>query len=189
MEWQFSEEMIELPFLERLQIMMFLRYSFVITSSVFCFLFFLQGESKIGVRIIHRNKCAHQILIIKLLLTSTFTKCVSLRYESNNVWTWFKRRSLVMWLISGLTHAASLSLWDKDPLVSWCFRARREIFEKNLGCSISQQRKMLFWSSGHSNECKINYFIIETAIIDIDEDDIWISCIRTVDQNKCAALL
>ena len=55
-EWQFSEEMIELLFLECLEIKMLLRYSFVITSSVFCFLFFfflLQWESKIGVCILH----------------------------------------------------------------------------------------------------------------------------------------
>ena len=35
-----SEEMIELSFLECFQITIFLRYSFVTTSSVFCFLFF-----------------------------------------------------------------------------------------------------------------------------------------------------
>ena len=46
--------MIESSFLECLQIMMFLCNSFVITSSVFCFFFFLQRESKIEVRIIHR---------------------------------------------------------------------------------------------------------------------------------------
>ena len=47
--------MIELSFLECFQITIFLRYSFVTTSSVFCFLFFFFFEvrSKIGVRIIH----------------------------------------------------------------------------------------------------------------------------------------
>ena len=49
-----SEEMMELSFLECFQIMMFLRYSFVTTSSVFCFpFFFSKVQSKIGVRIIH----------------------------------------------------------------------------------------------------------------------------------------
>ena len=49
-----SEEMIELSFLECFQITIFLRYSFVTTSSVFCFLFFFfKVQSKIGVRIIH----------------------------------------------------------------------------------------------------------------------------------------
>ena len=52
-----SEEMIELSFLECFQITIFLRYSFVTTSSVFCFLFFFfKVQSKIGVRIIH--ECA-----------------------------------------------------------------------------------------------------------------------------------
>ena len=48
----FSEEMIQSLFFECFQIMMFLRYFFVTTSSVFCFLFF-KVQSKIGVRIIH----------------------------------------------------------------------------------------------------------------------------------------
>ena len=49
-----SEEMIELSFLECFQITIFLRYSFVNTSSVFCFpFFFFKVQSKIGVRIIH----------------------------------------------------------------------------------------------------------------------------------------
>ena len=48
-----SKEMIELSCF---QIMMFLCYFFVTTSSVFCFLFFFflfKVQSKIGVRIIH----------------------------------------------------------------------------------------------------------------------------------------
>ena len=48
-----SEEMIELSFLECFQIMILLLYSFVTTSSVFCFPFFSKVQSKIGVRIIH----------------------------------------------------------------------------------------------------------------------------------------
>ena len=38
-----TEEMIELSFLECFQIMMFLRYFFVTTSSVFCFIFSFQS--------------------------------------------------------------------------------------------------------------------------------------------------
>ena len=49
----FSEEMMQSSFFECFQIVMFLRYFFVTTSSVFCFLFFFKGQSKIGVRIIH----------------------------------------------------------------------------------------------------------------------------------------
>ena len=50
----FSEEMIQSSFFECFQIMMFLCYFFVTTSSVFCFLFFFfKVQSKIGVRIIH----------------------------------------------------------------------------------------------------------------------------------------
>ena len=50
-----SKEMIALSFLECFQIMMFLCYFFVTTSSVFCFtfFFFFKVQSKIGVRIIH----------------------------------------------------------------------------------------------------------------------------------------
>ena len=51
-----SEEMIKSLFLECFQIMMFLRYFLVTTSSVFCFFllfFFYKVQSKIGVRIIH----------------------------------------------------------------------------------------------------------------------------------------
>ena len=49
-----SEEMIKLSFLECFHITIFLRYSFVTTSSVFCFLFFsFKVQSKIGVRIIY----------------------------------------------------------------------------------------------------------------------------------------
>ena len=50
-----SEEMIKLSFLECFQITIFLCYSFVTSSSVFCFLFFFffKVQSKIGVRIIH----------------------------------------------------------------------------------------------------------------------------------------
>jgi len=54
----FSKEMIELSFLECFQIMMFLCYFFVTTSSVFCFLsffFFFKVQSKIVVRIIHEE--------------------------------------------------------------------------------------------------------------------------------------
>ena len=39
----FSEEMIQSSFFECLQIMIFLRYFFVTTSSVFCFLFFFRS--------------------------------------------------------------------------------------------------------------------------------------------------
>ena len=53
-EWHY-EEMIQSSFFERFQIMMFLRYFFVTTSSVFCFLFFFKVQSKIGVRMIHRR--------------------------------------------------------------------------------------------------------------------------------------
>ena len=54
-----SKEMIELSFLECFQILMFLCYFFITTSSVFRFLFFFfffffKVQSKIGVRIIHR---------------------------------------------------------------------------------------------------------------------------------------
>ena len=52
-----SEEMIKLSFLECFQIMMFLRYFFVTTSSLFSslplFFFLFKVQSKIGVRIIH----------------------------------------------------------------------------------------------------------------------------------------
>ena len=51
-----SEEMIKSLFIECFQIMMFLRYFFVTTSSLFsslfCFVLF-KVQSKIGVRIIH----------------------------------------------------------------------------------------------------------------------------------------
>ena len=39
----FSEEMIQSSFFECFEIMMFLRYFFVTTSSVFCFPFFFQS--------------------------------------------------------------------------------------------------------------------------------------------------
>ena len=48
-----SEEMIELSFLECFQITIFLRYSFVTTSSVFCFLFYFIFESAV------QNRGAH----------------------------------------------------------------------------------------------------------------------------------
>ena len=74
-----SKEMTELSFLECFQIVMFLCYFFVTTSSVFCFLFvfFFKVQSKIGVRITHgralyTGKCGscidltHLISFIKL---------------------------------------------------------------------------------------------------------------------------
>ena len=54
-----SEEMIKSSILERFQIMMFLRYFFITTSSAFCFLYFYlffffgKVQFKIGVRVIH----------------------------------------------------------------------------------------------------------------------------------------
>lgn len=74
------------------------------------------------------------------------------------------------------------SLWFHDALG----HEKKYLQAHNLGCSIPHQRKMLFWGCGHSNECKINYFITETEI-DIDEEDTRISCIRTVDQ-MCSAI-
>ena len=54
-----SKEMIELPFLECFQIMMLLRYSFVTTSSVFCFPFlFFQSAVQ------NRGACYTRVHII-----------------------------------------------------------------------------------------------------------------------------
>ena len=75
-----SEEMTKSSFFKCFQIMMSLRYFFVSTSSVFCFLvFFVKVQSKIGVRIIHGRALytgKYGMLIFFLLDTKIFCQLI-----------------------------------------------------------------------------------------------------------------
>ena len=74
-----SEEMIELLFLECFQITIFLRYAFVTTSSVFCFLFYFIFESVVQNRDAHYTQantvfnmfaCGNTYIILKAFPTT-----------------------------------------------------------------------------------------------------------------------
>ena len=66
-----SEEIIELSFLECFQITIFLRYSFLTTSSVFCFLFYFIFQSAV------QNRGVHYTRVNTVLVLSPFYGAIS----------------------------------------------------------------------------------------------------------------